>query len=77
MISSVRTTALSAFEAPNFKAWSRFRPQDQVARPADEESLSKAKFLFFPKLDCGVGNGNKKSALFISYMPGPEHGAAD
>jgi hypothetical protein len=31
MISSVRTTALSAFEAPNFKAWSRFRPQDQVA----------------------------------------------
>jgi hypothetical protein len=32
MISSVRATALSAFEAPNFKAWSRFRPQDQVAR---------------------------------------------
>jgi hypothetical protein len=31
MISSVRTTALSAFEAPNFKAWSRLRPQDQVA----------------------------------------------
>jgi hypothetical protein len=26
MISSVRATALSAFEAPNFKAWSRFKP---------------------------------------------------
>lgn len=38
------------------------------------EALRKAKFLFFPSLRWG---GTTTSALFITYMPGKEHGAAD
>lgn len=39
------------------------------------EELRKAKFLFFPDLKCG--DGTTTSALFITYMPGKQHGAAD
>jgi hypothetical protein len=38
------------------------------------EELLKAKYLFFPNIDYA---GETLSALFITYMPGPEHGAAD
>jgi hypothetical protein len=38
------------------------------------EDLLKAKYLFFPNVDYA---GKTLSALFITYMPGPEHGAAD
>lgn len=39
------------------------------------EGLRTAKFLFFPELECGCTK--KTSALFITYMTGKEHGAAD
>ena len=36
------------------------------------EEVGKARFLLFPELGAA-----KTSALFITYMPGPEHGAVD
>jgi hypothetical protein len=53
--------------------------------PDKRNQCPMQKFVFFPKLDLcggggggvGNGNGNKKcSALFITYLRGPEHGAA-
>ena len=38
------------------------------------EELRNVKYLFFPVID---HDGATLSALFIVYMPGPEHGAAD
>jgi hypothetical protein len=51
MISSVRTTALSTFEAPNFKAWIRYRHQDQLNNRIRLRMGKKVKRKYFYFLD--------------------------
>ena len=38
-----------------------------------DEGIGRARFLLFPELSAAGGS----SALFTTYMPGPEHGAID
>ena len=52
-------------------------PEDFLA----DESLHRARYLFSPDIDIGtpirVLKCSSASALFVTYMPGPEHGVAD